>query len=66
MSGFIWKITAITLYSLADIQKHATTKSQLEAQELENKNVKDVNFSLEISTRGICNDIIFDAGIRSC
>ena len=33
--GFIWKLPL-------DMQKHATTKSQLEAQELENKNVKDV------------------------
>ena len=35
MVGFIWKLPL-------DMQKHATTKSQLEAQELENKNVKDV------------------------
>lgn len=31
----------------SDLQKHVTTKSQLEAQELENKNVKDV-IKLEI------------------
>ena len=32
-----------------DLQKHVTTKSQLEAQELENKNVKDVSIHLYFS-----------------
>ena len=34
--------------TISDLQKHVTTKSQLEAQELENKNVKDVSIHLYI------------------
>lgn len=36
------------IYTVLDIQKHTTMKSQLEAQELENKNVKDVSTLAEI------------------
>ena len=41
---FIWKICADS-----DLQKHVTMRSQLEAQELENKNVKDVSIHLYFS-----------------
>ena len=40
-----WKMYRCALfgiYTVSDLQKHTTMKSQLEAQELENKNVKDV------------------------
>ena len=34
------------IHIVSDLQKHTTMKSQLEAQELENKNVKDVRIHL--------------------